>query len=552
MTSSLGPRHVSIKLGRWMLVGCLTCLASLGCGENAADGGPDQGGTGPSKGGMSGRGGANGRGGGSVGVGGGTPVAQSPDGFDYYDGPAGPVSDKFEVTLQQGDVVVKPHVYQIDDSKHGGKGRTMSWVDVAQGESARLRVTVRRIDGMLFPENVEVRPSRYGIQVERLDGGKSIQFEVVGNEQWISVHYGDEPLDYTYPAGSSLRDSLHVFVNDMPPPVPSDVNLEFKPGEHNINDQADGRGILNPDAPTKGYKVYLHRGAWVRGKIDFFKNAKGDKFYEHQILGNGVLSGEAFSWDARDKNEVDGAVMIKSFQRGTIIGVTVVQASNHQVHTWHFHTVDQVKGLGWHNNNDGIHVRGGTPDKPTTVSDSFFRSGDDTVRIMEGNDILVERTVAWQNHNGGSFVIAHEWGTEKQENVTFRGCDIVQMENPIFDNEGQAHRVGLGVYKTTAQHDIRNVLFQDVRFDAPETIAAMRAGLIRDATGSIDGVRFENIQIFGKVKSSYVGDKAANIEFKNVRIMHNGEMTLLTNANKDQLVEHFVIAGAVSGVSFME
>jgi hypothetical protein len=462
------------------------------------------------------------------------------------------VSDKFELTVQQGDAVVKPHVYQISGDSYGSAGRTMSWIDVAQGESAKLRVTARRLDGMPFPANVEIRPSRYGIAVERVDGGKSIQFDVVGNEQWISVHYGDEPLDYTYPAGSSLRDSLHVFVNDMPLPVPSDVNLEFKPGEHNINDQADGRGILNPDAPTEGYKIYLHRGAWVRGKINLFKNAKDEKFTNQQILGNGVLSGEAFSWDARNDNDVDGAVMLRSFQFGTIVGITVVQGSFHQFHTWHHHTIDQVKGLGWHNNSDGIHLRGGTPDTPTRVSDSFFRSGDDTVRIMEGSDILIERTVAWQNHNGGSFVIAHEWGTEKQENVTFQQCDIVQMENPIYDTEGQAHRVGLGVYKNTANHDIRNVAFKDIRFDAPETTAAMRVGLIREATGNIDGVRFDNIQIFGKVTSSYLGDKAASIQFKNVRIQHNGEMTLLTNDNKDQLVEHFFIGSGVSGVSFTE
>lgn len=479
------------------------------------------------------------------------PNPPSADGFDYYDGPAGPVSDKFELTVQQGDTTVKPHVYMIDGTEYGSEGRTMSWIDVAQGETATLKVTARRLDGKPFPENTQIRPSRYGIAVERIDGGKSIQFEVKGNEQWISVHYGDEPLDYTYPEGSSLKDSLLVFVNDMPLPVPSDVNLEFKPGVHNINGQEDGRGILNPDAPTEGYKVYLHRGAWVRGKINLFKNAKDEKFTQQQILGNGVLSGEAFSWADRDKNDVDGAVMIRSFQYGTIVGVTVVQGSFHQFHTWHHHTVDQVKGLGWHNNSDGIHLRGGTPEKPTVVSDSFFRAGDDTVRIMEGNDILVERNVVWQNHNGGSFVLAHEWGTEEQKNVTFQNSDIIQMENPIYDDEGQAHRVGLAVYKTTANHDISDILFKDIRFDAPETVAAMRVGLIREAKGNINGVRFEDIQIFGKVKSSYLGDKAQNVEFKNVRMMHNGEMTLLTNDNKEQLMEHFTIKG-VSGVTFSQ
>ncbi len=529
---------------RWLSVACLVCCWSLGCDGNKSETARSNEPNGVVPGGGASPG---------DGSGGGRPVdVSTPDGFDFYDGTAGPVSNKFEVSVQQGEVVVKPHVYQIDDSQHGAKERTMSWIDVAQGESAKLRVTVRRLDGLTFPENVQLRPSRYGIAIERLDGGKSIQFDVVGNEKWISVHYGDEPLDYTYPAGSSLRDALFVFVNDMPLPVPSDVSLEFKPGVHNINDQADGRGILNPDSPTEGYKIYLHRGAWVRGKIDLFKNAQGEKFYHQQVLGNGVLSGEAFSWDARSDNDVDGAVMLKSFQQGTITGITVVQASFHQVHTWHHHTIDQVKGLGWHNNNDGIHLRGGTPAQPTTLSDSFFRSGDDTVRIMEDSDIRVERSVAWQNHNGGSFVIAHEWGTEKQENVTFQECDVIQMENPIYDTEGQAHRVGIGVYKTTANHAIRNILFQDIRFDAPETTAAMRAGLIRDATGSIDGVRFDNIQIFGKVTSAYVGDKASNIEFKNVRIMRDGEMTLLTDANKDQLVEHFFIAGGVTGVSFTQ
>jgi Carbohydrate binding module (family 6) len=470
--------------------------------------------------------------------------------LDYYDGTAGPVSDKFEFTIQQGTVVAKPHVYQINDTGHGDNGRSMSWIDVAQGELDKLRVTVRRIDGKTFPENVHIRPSRYGIEVKRLDGGQSIQFDVMGNEKWISVHYGDEPLNYTYPAGSSLRDALFVFVNDMPLPVPSDVNLEFKPGVHNINNQADGRGILNPDSPTEGYKIYLHRGAWVRGKIDLFKNAKGDKFYHQQILGNGVLSGEGFAWANRDKNPVDSAQMVKSFQQGTISGITVVQASNHQIHTWHNHTIDQVKALGWHNNNDAIHLRGGSPGKPTTVSDSFFRAGDDTVRIMEDSDILVERTVVWQNHNGGSFVIAHEWGTEKQENVTFQGCDIIEMENPIYDPKGQAHRVGLGVYKYVNNHAIHNITFRDIRFDAPETIAAMRVGLIGSATGSIDGVHFDNIQIFGHVTSSYFGDKASNIDFKNVRIKKDGAMTLLTSSNKDQLVDHFFIASGVGGVSF--
>jgi hypothetical protein len=533
----------------WILVCCFSfgCSSSsggstgVGLGGSEGTGGADTGGTGT--------GSATTGGTGTGGSGGGNTGTLPPGKLDYYSGTAGPVSDKFEVTIQQGTVIGKPHVYQIDDKGHGDKLRTMSWIDVAQDESDTLRVTVRRIDGQTFPENVHIRPSRYGIAVNRFEAGKSIQFDVVGNEKWISIHYGDEPLNYTYPAGSSLKDSLFVFVNDMPLPVPSDVNLEFKAGVHNINNQTDGRGILKPSSPTEGYKIYLHRGAWVRGKLELYSNAQGAKFYHQQILGNGVLSGEAFSWANRDKNPVDGAQMIKSFQQGTISGITVVQASNHQIHTWHNHTIDQVKALGWHNNNDAIHLRGGSPGKPTTVSDSFFRAGDDTVRIMEDSDILVERTVVWQNHNGGSFVIAHEWGKEKQENVTFQGCDIIEMENPIYDPKGQAHRVGLGVYKSTNNHAIHNITFRDIRFDAPETIAAMRVGLIENATGSIDGVHFDNIQIFGHVTSSYLGDKASNVDFKNVHIKKNGVMTLLTSSNKDQLVDHFFIGG-VSGVSF--
>ena len=80
----------------------------------------------------------------------------------------------------------------------------------------------------------------------------------------------------------------------------------------------------------------------------------------------------------------------------------------------------------------------------------------------------------------------------------------------------------------------------------------MRVGLIGSATGSIDGVRFDNIQIFGHVTSTYLGDQASNIEFKNVRIKHNDEMTLLTNDNKDALVDHFFIASNVNGVSFTQ
>jgi hypothetical protein len=469
-----------------------------------------------------------------------------PGELDYYDGPAGPVSDKFEVTIRQGDVIVKPHTYIVDDKRHGDSGRTMSWVDVAQGEDDRLRVSIRRIDGETFPLNVEVRPSRYGIAVQRRDNGASIQLDAVGNEKWVSVHYGDEPLAYEYPANSSRRDAMYVFVNDMPLPVPVDVTHEFGPGVHNINNRSDGRGILYPSV-LEGCKIYLHRGAWVRGKLALFKNESGEKYYEQQILGNGVLSGEGFSWEERHNNDDDGATMIQSFQEGTIIGPTVVQASSHQLHTWHNHTIDQFKALGWHNNSDGMQIRGGT-----NVSDSFVRAGDDSVRIMEGDDITVERTVVWQNHNGGSFVIAHEWGTGLQQNVVFQECDIIAMENPLYDTEGQAHRVGLGVYKTTDNHEIRDITFRDIRFDGPENAAAIRVGLIRDATGTIDNVTFQDIQIFGRVISMYLGDTASNIHFKNVRIEQSGNMTLLTDDNKNELVEHFDIEGNVNGVTFTQ
>lgn len=239
--------------------------------------------------------------------------------------------------------------------------------------------------------------------------------------------------------------------------------------------------------------------------------------------------------------------MIRSFQNGTISGITVVQASFHQFHTWHGHTVDQVKALGWHNNSDGIQLRGNT-----TVSDSFFRAGDDSVRLMEDGDITVERTVVWQNHNGGSFAMAHDWGQGKQENVTFRECDIIAMENPVYDTKGQAHRVGLAVYKYGGNHAIRNVTFRDIRFDGPETTAAIRVGLYGGASGFIENVTFDNIQLFGKVISMYVGERASKVEFKGVRIEKDGAMQLLTDGNKSELVEHFYIGSDVQGVTFSQ
>jgi hypothetical protein len=463
--------------------------------------------------------------------------------LDVYEGTAGPVSDKYTVILQQNTTTVSPHVYMVDGNKYDHqRDRTVSWVDFAQKELNTVKVTITRTGGNTFPANTEIRPSRYGITLQRINGYQSIQFDVTGNKKWISVHYGGEDPRDDAPNNSSKKDAMLVFINDMPEPVPADVDIEYLPGVNNLLDNRQGRGILTTDRVN--YTIYLHRGAYIYGKIKAGYNSM-------KVLGNGILSGEKFNWVDRLEVPEDHTHMIEpegwTVQRCEIVGPTIVNASSFYIVTTGNWTIDQVKIIGWDWNNDGMQIRNGT-----IISDCFVKTGDDSIRMMEGN-VQVRRCVVWQHNNGGSVISGWKWGRGAQKNMTVEHCDIIATEwRP--DSRLSNNNSAIGLWRHGSDHTISQATYNDIRIDG-DCQKPLNLALNDLATGMIEDVTINNLQVFGEVDvvrlSAPNEDQFINsVILKDFKVMHNGQLTMVTDQNKDTMINEFIIEGNVSNITF--
>lgn len=205
-------------------------------------------------------------------------------------------------------------------------------------------------------------------------------------------------------------------------------NVYFAPGTYWMT--ATDHAVLSETVDW----VYLAPGAFVKGAVEFTTNASTIK-----ATGHGVLSGEQYVYQA---NTADGYQNIKSNsdslrmwsgystpgeqQTFVLAGVTTNAPPFNSIDfTGDLETIsiDQsdYKQVGaFFGQTDGTTLHTGS-----SVRDTFYHSGDDTIKTY-GSNITVRDVVVWKGKTAP--VIQFGWRSRDLSNITVDGVDVVHMK----------------------------------------------------------------------------------------------------------------------------
>ncbi|MCX7049820.1 MAG: glycosyl hydrolase family 28 protein [Candidatus Sumerlaeota bacterium] len=259
-----------------------------------------------------------------------------------------------------------------------------------------------------------------------------------------------------------------------------------------------------------GMTVYLALGAVVRGVI------RGDGAKNARVMGRGIL-------DASTRTTKMQMVSLKRCANIELEGVTIVGSYGWTVVTDHSQDIriTNVKLIGWRDNDDGIDI---VSSRNVTVDGCFLRTKDDCVSIKamggniyeneikssatkalaagagsaktggrderdrrdprdtdkdtkalsdagkDANDVRGARilnSVFWNGPWGNGMEIGYELRTARVEDILFKNCDIIRVEN------GATFSIHNGDFAT-----VENVRFEDIRVeDSRAKLIDLRLGL---------------------------------------------------------------------------
>ena len=366
-------------------------------------------------------------------------------------------------------------------------------------------VTVTRIDGELFPADTRALPTSAGLKVTLSASRVSCSVVLTGASRHVVLQFGSTPSKEN---SSSFRHAMIIFVGGRDPVVsqaPSSTAVVFKPGVHRIGD--DGVFQLPAGVDT----IVLQRGAVVQGRINITRGVG-----PVSVLGHGLFDGSVFKYHG--SAPADNMRSIEpQFDRPLLWdGVTIINPKGHAAFAPPGSRFRNFRMLGWLYNEDGIWI--GTN---CTLSDSFIRTNDDSIRIYGGElddyhntpgpvrgtpsvDAHVENVVVSQLFNGA--VVQLGWESAGAINSSVTGLDVVGAEwywpepdtaNTSTDRPNNAV-VSLRppVYDLTYPEHHRNITIANVRIDCGlgRVIGIGLLGTTRPCS-SVEGVSMRNITV---------------------------------------------------------
>lgn len=270
-------------------------------------------------------------------------------------------------------------------------------------------------------------------------------------------------------------------VNDLDSIDANIDTLYFGPGTYWMGSQ------YRAQLPANIKWVYLAPGAYVKGAFKFLSDTASFK-----VTGYGVLSGEQYVYEADtengykhlDPNKSDchsSCVKMLQFESsGTpqtldLQGVTV---ANPPYHTFVMYgdedgpfamTVNNYQQIGgWYWQTDGLEMY-----KGSTLSNSFFHSNDDVIKLYHSN-VTVNNNVIWKNENGPVFQWG--WGPREVDKVSVADTDIIH--NRMYWNDQK--------YNTCV-------------FNSSSSYLDMGATNLADTTKTFQNMTFTNTNVEGMV-----------------------------------------------------
>lgn len=399
---------------------------------------------------------------------------------------------------------------------------TMAWTQFLYSEDAWIKIS-RQSNERIEASNVVIRPSNLDFKI-KVDASGNVYVLVPYRNQGyrFSVEFQDNLYSYRdscdtticdfvqnwHPDGPNYvrdltddmplmavepHDALLIFASPMlsahlvpdkcspdtyvvPPGRVSDLsnienqNVYFAPGTYWMT--STDHLVLSESVEW----VYLAPGAFVKGAIEFTTNASTIK-----ATGHGVLSGEQYVYQAntaRDyqniKSDVDSLRMWSGYsdpgrqQNFVLAGVTTNSPPFNSIDfTGDLETIsiDQsdYKQVGaFFGQTDGTTLHAGS-----SVRDSFYHSGDDTIKTY-GSNILVQGVVVWKGKTAP--IIQFGWRSRNLRNITVDGVDVIHMKyssnvsHPSIIGSNQVYGYPENDTSTAdLENTVRDVCFRNIR-----------------------------------------------------------------------------------------
>lgn len=336
--------------------------------------------------------------------------------------------------------------------------------------------------------------------------------------------------------------------------------LYFSPGVYDLGQVASavntGIYVLH-----SAQHIYIAGGAYVEGAFatcpDSAPGTSCTDATDISIRGRGILSGENFRRDYTvsetnsNADALDAPMLIDLEGHGVVNGVwagqqnarveglTLIQAPYYNIQMSGIdNEVDNVKLISWYPSTDGVTVgydytlRGGLLRGAGSIENSFFKDGDDSVKLYSSG-LRVSNVVIWQSNNAGAFelgantaqnvddvtvadsnVIHTEWNWPNMSNAVFaahqggRGLlgqsagyqfERIHVENSSWQLMSIAVAPSIWEFGNTQLGSISNLTFSDISVADPQTLPD--EFMSYDRQHQVAGVHFRNVVVAGEMQS---------------------------------------------------
>jgi len=277
-----------------------------------------------------------------------------------------------------------------------------------------------------------------------------------------TIHFDlRQPCQLSIELDGDIKRPLFLFADPPEKRVP-------KPGDKNVRYFEAGRiHEAGEIVLASDETLYIAGGAIVRGRIRA-QNARNVR-----ILGRGIL-------DATGRDFKTNMVRLSGCTDVAISGVTLLNSYGWTLVPMKSKsvTIDNVKIIGWRDNDDGIDVVGC---ENLAVTNCFVRTKDDCIAIKaspgyfeEGESglqnvtgVAVVNTVLWNAEWGNAVEIGFELQTDSVRNIFFEDCDVIHVQS------GGVFTIHNGDWAT-----VENILYEDIRVEDPrDKLVEFRIGL---------------------------------------------------------------------------
>ena len=379
------------------------------------------------------------------------------------------------------------------------------------------RVVVRIVSKRSL-RNVVIRPQSSGVK------------PTLEDEHTISLAM-DQPLKLSIePEGK--KGPLLLFANPL-------VKRAPKPGDKNVIYFAPGVHKPEKIILKSNQTLYLAGGSVVKAEV----LAEGENI---RICGRGILDGSDWQWR---KGPVGNLIAIRNSTNVEVCGITLRGASHWTIVPKNCRrvTIRNVKLCNSRvQNDDGINP---CNSQDVLITDCFIRSDDDCV-ALKGLDfsapnsnverIIVENSILWCDR-ARIFLLGHESRAAFMRNITLRNLDIIHfsmtpfllepgedmrleditIENIRMHGEGQREFIRLRPVVNQYMHKkvpgfIRKVRFSNITIEG-QTGQYLVQIEGTDAEHDVRDVTFENVSIVGSKLSQGSGPVRIGKHTKNVR-----------------------------------